>query len=1172
MRCHRCHHENSNAAHFCAECGAQLAAVCGSCGSILPGAAKFCPDCGTPIGARPPESYTPPHLAEKILTSRAALEGERKQVSVLFCDVVGSTGLAERLGAETMHDVLNRFFKLAVAAVHRYEGTINQFLGDGFMALFGAPIAHEDHAERAVLAAVDIRRAVARPMELEGSEPVTLVVRMGLHTGFVVVGAIGDNLRMDYTAVGDTTNLAARLQQMAAPGDVLASDAVARLVESHATLEPCGQTHVRGRREPVTVFKVVSAGAHRSSIDPTRTRALSRFVGRARELETLQVLLEQVGSGRGCLVGVVGEAGVGKSRLLLELRGRVETRSMLWREGRCLSYGATIPYLPLLDVLRQECGLADLDTPEETTAKLRATLDTLGLGEGQAPYLLALFGVKEADDRLAGLGGDAVIARTFDALRQVLLRRSRRQPLVLALEDLHWIDRTSEAFLESLADEVAGAAILLVATYRAGFRPAWLDRTYATQLALGPLAGADSLSVVRSVLPDLDAGDPLASLILERAEGNPLFLEELAHAVEGTPDPRGAVPETIHGVLTARIDRLPERAKRLLQTAAVLGREFSMRALERLAEAPTTLDGDLRTLARLEFLYRRADADEAVYVFKHVLTQEVALGMMITRDRRALHRRAAEALAAAYPKRERELAPVLTHHYLEAEAWAEAVPHARRAAEAASRAYANREALARYGDALLAAERAGLAAAERISLREARAAVHTTLGAFDAAREDLEGALALAEDADDRVAQGRALGALAFLWAGHRDYLQGLELARRAVIVLEASGDRRALAEARARLGMVEANFARLHDSRRDLEEALRLYRELGDVAGEARTLDMLAMNAWIGGRVTQARAYAEAALPKLREIGDRVGELMVVATLGSAEVFLKDWTAAQPRLQQALEIAMAVGAQHAEAYVHGLRAQFGVFLGRFGMVEREGRRGLALAREIRHKEWTTMTLVNLGRLHDACGDQRGARPVLDEALALARELGAVIWIADVLAALSRHHLEIGDEASAERLAAEASEAAGDTAFPMPDILRVRAELALRHGQPERALDVVARAREICGEYRVVGLYLDTLEGLAYVQQGRAAEAEALWRTTARTAADLDVLPAEVDARLALGDLLARDGRVAEARSEGATVVARLERACADIEDADLRRALETSTSMRRGRALAVSD
>ncbi|HYB42513.1 MAG TPA: adenylate/guanylate cyclase domain-containing protein, partial [Candidatus Methylomirabilis sp.] len=331
MRCGQCQQDNLPRAKFCRECGARLGATCGACGADLPEGAKFCSECGQPLAtatrapAPPaaPESYTPRHLAEKILTSRAALEGERKPVTVLFCDLISSTALAERLGPDAMHTVLNGFFERALGQVHRYEGTINQFLGDGFMALFGAPIAHEDHARRAVLAAVGIRRALAeRPVVLGAGEPVPLVVRMGLHSGFVVVGAIGDNLRMDYTAVGDTTNLAARLQQMAAPGGILISDATARLVEGYVHLESRGGVEIRGKSERVVVHAVTGTGSRRSRVDAAH-RPLSRFVGRERELATLVDLFAQVERGSGQVVGVVREPGVGKSRLVMEFQRAV---------------------------------------------------------------------------------------------------------------------------------------------------------------------------------------------------------------------------------------------------------------------------------------------------------------------------------------------------------------------------------------------------------------------------------------------------------------------------------------------------------------------------------------------------------------------------------------------------------------------------------------------------------------------------------------------------------------------------------------------------------------------------------------------------------------------------------------------------------------------------------
>ncbi len=403
MQCPRCQHQNPQQAKFCLECGEPV---------------------GPQIQAQSPESYTPKHLAEKILTSRGALEGERKPVTVLFCDLVSSTVLAERLGHDRMHALLGAFFERALGEVHRYEGTINQFLGDGFMALFGAPIAHEDHARRAVLAAVGIRRALAeRPVRLDSGEEVALELRMGAHTGFVVVGAIGDNLRMDYTAVGDTTQLAARLQQLADPGAILISDATARLVEGYARLESRGPTVIRGKSEPVVVHALLGTGTRRSRLD-AGGRGLSRFVGRDRELSALRDLLAQVDAGHGQVAGIVGEPGVGKSRLVLELREAVG--GVTYLEGRCLSYGRSIPYLPVLDLVRAGCGILDTDRPDVVGAKVRAALETLGLDAAERePYLLNLLGMKDPDDRLAALGAEVIMTRTFETLRKMALLARR---------------------------------------------------------------------------------------------------------------------------------------------------------------------------------------------------------------------------------------------------------------------------------------------------------------------------------------------------------------------------------------------------------------------------------------------------------------------------------------------------------------------------------------------------------------------------------------------------------------------------------------------------------------------------------------------------------------------------------------------------------------------------
>ena len=651
MKCARCQHDNPPDQKFCGECGAPLVLSCPSCGAANAPAQKFCGHCGAGLAATPargeartPESYTPRHLAERILASRTAIEGERKPVTVLFCDVVSSTALAERLGAEGMHGLLNRLFETALGEVHRYEGTINQFLGDGFMALFGAPLAHEDHARRAVLAALGLRRTLdERPLEAEPGRPVPIKLRFGVHTGFVVVGAIGDNLRMDYTAIGDTTHLAARLQQLAEPGAIVVSDVTARLVRGYLRLDPLGPVEVRGRSAPVEIYRVAGAGARRSPLEGLEERPLSSFVGRRRELRLLDDLIADVEAGRGQAVGIVGEPGVGKSRLILEFRRGLAARRITYLEGRCLSFGSAIAYGPVLDIVRSNCGLNEADAPETIVEKVQAALAELGLDrESATPLLLHLLGVKEGADGLAGLSPEAIKARTFDTLRQMSVRGSRRRSLILSIEDLHWIDRTSEEYLASLVESLGGTPIMLLATYRPGYRPAWMEKSYATQVSLARLASDDSLTIVRSVLPEVSLADPLATLILNKAEGNPFFLEELARAVGGRAGGGAslAVPDTVHGVLTARIDRLPELPKRLLQTASVLGREFSLRVLEAIWDADP-VGVHLQELTRQEFLYERAAGDEVTYVFKHALTQDVAEATILAPRRRELHRRPA---------------------------------------------------------------------------------------------------------------------------------------------------------------------------------------------------------------------------------------------------------------------------------------------------------------------------------------------------------------------------------------------------------------------------------------------------------------------------------------------------------------------------------------------------
>ena len=557
---------------------------------------------------REPLSYTPKYLAEKILTSRSALEGERKQVTVFFCDLANSTPLAERLGPEQMHTLLNRFFELALHDVHRYEGTINQFLGDGFMALFGAPLAHEDHARRGVLAALALQRTLT---EAHLGKPYgeACQFRMGLNSGLVVVGSIGDNLRMDYSAIGDTTNLAARLQQQAEPGTILVSESTSRLVQGAVRLEALPLVQVKGKTEPIPIYKVIGTLPRRSPIASRSERTLSPFVGRERELATLEALFAQVEAGQGQVVGIVAEAGGGKSRLLYEFRQRLQDKRVTYLEGRCVSYGSTIPYHPILDVLRNNCGISETASPEAITEKVRFGLQEVGMDpEEFSPYVLQLLGVKEGTEPISILTPEAIRTRTFDTLKQMSLKGSQQRPLIFEIEDLHWIDKTSEDYLASLVENLVGASILLLTSYRPGYQPAWLGKSYATQISLHSLTPQDGLTVVHSALYSETLPDQVKQMIVEKAEGNPFFLEELTRAVteHGDFQAETTIPDTIQGVLMARIDRLPEEPKRLLQTASVLGREFSPRILKAIWEGTDSLEPLLLELKRLEFLFERS--------------------------------------------------------------------------------------------------------------------------------------------------------------------------------------------------------------------------------------------------------------------------------------------------------------------------------------------------------------------------------------------------------------------------------------------------------------------------------------------------------------------------------------------------------------------------------------
>ena len=514
MQCSTCKHENRVGAKFCEECATHLARACSKCGGPLSSAAKFCPECANPTGltteavAAPrfgsPESYTPKHLAERILNSKSVQEGERKLVTVLFADLKGSMELLADRDPEDARRLLDPVLDLMMEAVHRFEGTVNQVMGDGIMALFGAPLAHEDHAARACYAALRMQEAMARYTEVVRlQDGVTIRIRVGLNSGEVVVRTIGSDLRMDYSAIGQTTHLAARMEQLAAPGSSLLTADTLRFVQGLVEVNSLGLVPVKGLDAPVEVYELLGRGAARTRFQATATRGLTHFVGRDAEFALLRRAVDRARAGHGQVVAMVGEAGLGKSRLLFEFLHSPQVTGWRVLQGGALAHGHATAYLPVIDLLHSYFAISDSDSQDQIREKIRNVL-----GAASLP-LLSLLDVRVDDPEWQDLDPPLRRRRILDALKDLVFQESRRQPLLVVFEDLHWADSATQAFLDTLVDSLPSANIVLLANYRPEYQHTWGKKTYYTQLRLDPL---DQQSV-NDLLGALLGDDPsLASL------------------------------------------------------------------------------------------------------------------------------------------------------------------------------------------------------------------------------------------------------------------------------------------------------------------------------------------------------------------------------------------------------------------------------------------------------------------------------------------------------------------------------------------------------------------------------------------------------------------------------------------------------------------------------------
>ena len=942
MRCPRCQQDNPPQAKFCLECATPLALRCTNCGTQLPAGAKFCFECATPIGAPgsstrfvSPEAYTPKHLAERIINSKSALEGERKQVTVLFADLKGSMELLADRDPEAARKLLDPVLQHMMEAVHRYEGTVNQVMGDGIMALFGAPIAHEDHAVRACYAALRMQQAVTHYAEgVRREYGVTIRIRVGLNSGEVVVRAIGSDLHMDYTAVGQTTHLAARMEQLADPGATLLTSETLALAEGFVQVTSLGPMAVKGLPAPVEVYELAGVSAVRSRLQAAAARGLSRFVGRDAELEQLRRALDQARQGRGQVAAIVGEPGVGKSRLVFELTHSHRVEGWLVLEAGSVSYGKATSFLPVSDLLKGYFHIADRDAPRDIREKVTGKILTLDRAlEATLPALLALLDVGD-DPQWQALDAPQRQQRTLEAVKRLLLREAQVQPLVVVFEDLHWIDSETQAILDSLVESLPPARLLLLVNYRPEYEHRWGSKTSYTQVRLDPLPPESALELLHGLLGQEDTIAPLKPLLIERTEGNPFFLEESVRTLVETKALEGElgayrlatalsdiqVPSTVQAILAARIDRLEPQDKRLLQTAAVIGKDVPFALLAAIADTPEdTLRRGLAHLQAAEFLYETSLFPDLEYTLKHALTHEVAYQGLLQERRRTLHARVVGVIETLYEDRLAEHVERLAHHSLRGEAWEKAARYALDAGQKASARRAHREAVTWFEQAL-----AALAKLPQTPHRQTRTidlrqedlrSSFVALGDFAGALGHLRQAEPLAEALGDEARQAVIASSLAHALWGSGQFEEALVAGQRSLELATRIGHLRGQRNARFVLGEIQFTLG-------NYETAIACFlrnieMESGDETWrwriEGPAVQGVVNRRWLAhaltevGRFTEAIALATEAV-KIAETADHPFSLSnALVALASALLRRGDSEAAIPLLERGHELSRSL-------------------------------------------------------------------------------------------------------------------------------------------------------------------------------------------------------------------------------------------------------------------------
>jgi class 3 adenylate cyclase/tetratricopeptide (TPR) repeat protein len=941
------------------------------------------------------------------------MEGERKLVTVLFADVANFTSLSEKLDPEEIHGIMDACFKILMDKIHKYEGTINQFTGDGVMALFGAPLAHEDHAIRACHAALAIQDSLTRySQRLKEEHALDFRMRLGLNSGSVVVGAIGDDLRMDYTAIGDTINLASRMESLAPPGTVLVSKHTHRLTQDFFTFEPLGKVQVKGKQEPQEAYQLLSPSGVETRLTASVAKgSLTPFIGREHPMASLTEAYDHVKEGSGQVVEVVGEAGVGKSRLLLEFRSLIPKGEATYLEGRCIHFGSSMAYLPLLDILRSYVGIKEGDKELLVKTKMKERVD---------PSLLSpledLLSLPVADEQYLKLEPKEKKERIFEALRDLFMKLSQERTLILAIEDLHWIDKTTEEFLDYLMTSLTTSKMLLILLHRPEYTHPWGSRSYFNRIGLTQLTMKSSSELVQAILEGKEVAPELSDLILSRAAGNPLFMEELTHSLleNGSIEMRDEqyvlarttgleVPDTIQGIIAARMDRLEENLKQIVQVASVIGREFAFRILHAISGMRKEVKADLLDLQRLELIYEKSLFPELEYIFKHALIQEVAYNSLLLKKRREIHENIGHAIEELYSDRLEEFYEMLAYHYARGEDLEKASQYLTLSGNKAAQRNSLSEASSFYKEALAVLRRqpeTGERKKQELDVLVLAVTPLNLLGYPEGSFDMLQEGELLAKELRDSRRLAFFYGRLSSYHTYRGNHLLGVKYSEDALEEGRKGEEVDLIVPVAYGLCMsyiAAAQFEKLVATARGVLDLIEKKERTSDFFGvPANPYAYLAGLCGVGmgylGNFPEGELFLEKSLDHATRIGD-------LRTLGVAEYLYGlvfhtkgDWKAAAEHHQKGITYSEEVKFMSIQSWNWGYLGSAYAYLGDPETGRSYGEKGLKMQRDIGLEFYLSMQHLFLGDTSLQLNDLENARGSVEEALRLSQKNSEKHW------------------------------------------------------------------------------------------------------------------------------------------------------------------------------------